>query len=108
MERLAYTDFELSVEYSNHEEYEAELELERDNRVKAEIEDELKGIEIKGPQAFDELYPLVEELTIQQDTSKEDAIQEVLKVFSLEDNYTEFELEIKFKDGTKIEFKDKK
>ena len=108
MQRLDYVDFELEVEYGNHQDYEVELELKHDSRVKAEIEDDVNGVKKEGAEAFDELYPLVEQLTITQSTSKEDAIQEVLKVFNLDPNYEEFEAEIKFKDGTKIEFKDKK
>lgn len=108
MEKLDYVEFELEVEYAGDKEYEAELELKSDQRVKAEIEDELKGVEVKGPKAFEQLYPLVEQLTITPDTPKEEAIQEVLQVFELDAGYEEFEVEITFKDGTKIEFKDRK
>lgn len=106
MESLEYIDFELDVKYNNDQDYEADLELEN-NRVEAKIEDDLNGTEIKGDGAFDELYPLVEQLTIDQNTSKEDVITQVLDVFDLPSDYTEFELEIKFKDGTKIEFNDR-
>lgn len=106
MNSLEYKDFELKVEYVDFKEYDAELELSQDNRLKAEIEED--GVETKGSEAFDKLYPLVEKLTITADTSKEEAIQEVLTVFNLDSNYEEFELEIKFKDDTKIEFKDQK
>lgn len=108
MEQLDFIDFDLSVEYENDEEYEAELELKQDNRVEAEIEDDLNGEKLKGREAFDKLFPLVEKLTITQDTSKEEAIEEVLNVFQLDDGYQEFKLEIKFKDDTKIKFEDKK
>lgn len=108
MESLDYKDFSLSVDYGSNEEYEAELELNRDNRVEAKIEDDMKGVKIKGTEAFNELYPLVEQLTITQDTTRDEAIQEVLEVFNLADNYLEFEMEIEFKEGTKIEFEDQK
>ncbi len=108
MDRLDYVEFELEVEYANDKEYEAELEKKSDGRVEAEIEDELKGIHLEGSEAFDELYPLVEQLTITQETTKEEAIEEILDVFQLDANYEEFEVELTFKDGTKIEFKDKK
>lgn len=108
MEQLAYIDFDLKVDYRNSDEYEAELELKHNGYVDAKIEDEINGVKKEGPQAFEELYALVEQLTITQSTSRADAIQEVLSVFNLDSNYEEFELEIKFKDGTKIEFKDEK
>lgn len=50
----------------------------------------------------------MKQLTITQQTGKEAAIKEVMKVFDLPTDYTEFELEIRFKDGTKIEFEDDK
>ena len=105
MESLEYIDFELEVKYNGDQEYEADLELEN-GRVEAKIEDDLNGIEIAGDAAFDEIYPLVEQLTIDQDTSKEDVITQVLDIFDLPTDYVEFDLEIKFKDGTKKEYDD--
>jgi len=108
MDELDYTEFNLDVDYANQKKYEAELEKNSDNSTEAEIEDSINDVKKKGAEAFDELYPLVKQLTIVQETTKEEAINEVLKVFNLEDNYKEFELEITFTDGTKIEFEDKK
>lgn len=108
MKKLAYKEFELEVEYNDGKEYEAKLELKHDDRVKAKIEDELNNHEIEGSQAFDELYPIVESTTIEQGTSKEEAIKQVLDAFSLDENYKDFELEIDFHDGTKLEFQDQK
>ena len=108
MDEIDYADFGLSVDYANHDEYEAELEKNSDNSVEAKIDDSLNQVNMKGTDAFNDLYPLVKQLSITQKTSKEDAIQEVIKVFNLPDDYKELELEIRFKDGTKIEFEDKK
>ncbi len=108
MDELDYADFDLDIEYADHKDYEAELEKNSNNTVEAKIEDSLNNVKKKGSEAFDELYPLVKQLTINQQTSKEDAIKEVLDVFGLPADYTEFDMEIKFKDGTKIEFDDRK
>ena len=108
MDEIDYADFGLSVNYANNDEYEAELEKNSDNSVEAKIDDSLNQVKMKGADAFNELYPLVKQLTITQKTSKEDAIKEVIKVFNLPDDYKKLELEIRFKDGTKIEFEDKK
>ena len=107
MDELDYTEFNLGVDYTNDVEYEVELEKNSDNSIEAEIDDSINNIKKKGSEAFNELYPLVEQLTIVQETSEEEAIREVLKTFKLEDNYSEFDLEITFKDGTKIEFEDR-
>ncbi len=108
MDELDYADFELEVDYGNHKEYEAELEKSSNNSVKAEIEDDLNNVKKKGTDAFNELYPLVQQLTINGQTSQDDAIKEVLKVFNLPADYNEFDLEIRLKDGSKIEFEDRK
>lgn len=108
MDDLPYTEFSLEVEYSDRSEYEAELEYD-DGFIDVEVEDSVLGKgKLKDEAAFNELYPKVKALTITQQTPKEDAIQEVLKVFELNADYTKFELEIKFNDDTKIEFKDRK
>lgn len=108
MEEIDYIDFELEVQYQNDQEYEVELEQKSDQSTKAKIEDEVNNINKVGEDAFNDLYPLVKQLTITQQTSKEEAIQEILTVFDLPEDYVKFDLEIKFKDGTKIEFEDRK
>lgn len=107
MDELDYVEFELEVEYAGDTEYEAELETKSVGTVIAKIEDELNHVRKDGTEAFDELYPLVQELTITQQTNKDEAIAEVLKTFNLPTDYTKFDLEITFNDGTKIEFEDR-
>lgn len=105
MEALNYTEFELEVEYADDQAYEAKIKNE-DGQLKAELEDKRTNIDIKGRVAFDEIYPIVHSLTIEQSTAKEAAIDEILQAFDLDANYEEFELEITFPDGTEIEFED--
>lgn len=107
MDALDYQEFSLDIDYGNHKDYEVELDREDDNnRVEAKIEDDMNGVKKRGSEAFAEIYPLVEKLTITRDTTKEEAIKEVLDVFKQDANYQKLELEITFKDGTKIEFED--
>lgn len=118
MDKLDYVEFDLDVNYANHKEYEVKLEKElerdrdgdrdRDDWIEAKIEDELNGVNLAGTAAFEQIYPLVEQLTITKTTTKEEAIQQILDVFKLDADYEEFEVDIVFKDGTKMEFKDKK
>lgn len=108
MSQLDYIDFELEVDYESDKEYEAEIEQNKEKgTIKADLEDEINGEDLKGIEAFNKIYPLVEQLTINQDTDKEDAIAEILDVFDLDDDYEKFEVEITFSDGTEIEFEDK-
>lgn len=107
MDELDYTDFELEVDYGKNKEFEAEIEQDG-NGVEADLEDELNGVDVNGEEAFNKIYPNVKKLTIDRDTNKDDAIKDVLKAFDLDADYTKLELELTFKDGTKVEFEDKK
>ena len=106
MDELDYLEFNLDIDYGTKDEYDVELERNKDDTIEAEIEDSINGVKKIGTDAFNELYPLVKKLTIHQKTSKEEAIKEILNVFNLKNDYTKFEVEIKFKDGTKIDFED--
>ena len=108
MDKLDYQEFTLDIDYGNQDEYDVELERNKDDTIEAAIEDSINGVNKHGSDAFNELYPLVEKLTITQKTSKEDAIKEILNVFNLKNDYSKFDVEITFKDGTKIEFEDNK
>ncbi|GEN84455.1 hypothetical protein SLU01_27670 [Sporosarcina luteola] len=108
MKELEYAEFELEVEYADGTEYEAEIEKRKDGTIKAEIEDSLNFVDINGAEAFNKLYPLVKQLGITQQTTKDKAISQTLSIFNLPTDYTKFELELRFNDGTKLEFEDKK
>lgn len=105
MEALDYTEFELEVKYAGDQEYEAKIDYD-DGRLDADLDDDFTNVDIEGKEAFDKIYPIVEALTIDQNTAKEAAIDEILQAFDLDSNYEKFELEITFNDGTKIEFED--
>lgn len=105
MDELDYAEIEIEVDYGKNKEYEAEIE--QDNGVvEADLEDELNGDDLNGKEAFDKIYPNVDKLTIDQDTDKEEAIQQTLDAFDLDSDYNQFEIEITFQDGTKLEFED--
>ena len=106
MDKLDYQEFTLDIDYGNEDEYDVELERNKDDTIEAEIQDSINGVNKHGTEAFNELYPLVEKLTINQQTTKEEAIKEILDVFNLKNDYSKFDVEITFKDGTKIEFED--
>ncbi len=106
-EALHFTDFDLDVDYAKNKEYEAEYELDNGN-IESEIKDDFNDLKLKGEEAFDKLEPMLLKLNIKQETPKEEAIQDTLNVFNLPDDYTKFELEITFDDGTEIEFEDRK
>src|SRR5699024_11522166 len=82
------------------------IEQNDNNTIDAKIEDDINDEYLKGTDAFNTLYPMVKELSINQDTSKEDAIEDVLSTFNLYEDYDEFELEITFNDDTQLEYEE--
>ena len=94
----AFTDFDLDVEYANRNSYDVEYENDGNN-IYAELDDEIKGVEYKGDQAYDNFVDALKQLTFDETTSDEDVRKKVLKAFALDENYKSFELEVKFKNG---------
>ena len=103
----AFTDFDLDVEYANHNSYDVEYENDGNN-VYAELDDEIKGIEYKGDQAYDNIVKALEQLTFDENTSDEDVRKEVIKAFAIDENYQSFELEVKFQNGKEKHYHDHK
>jgi hypothetical protein len=98
-----FTKFELDVEYKDNKNFEAEYEAEGSGE--AEIRDTLNDKSLKGDEAYQELSPILEQLKIDGNTDEQEVVTQILEVFSLEKDYTEFELEITFADGTSKEYK---
>ncbi|MCH7323299.1 YusW family protein [Solibacillus sp. MA9] len=94
----AFKDFDLEVEYADYKSYDVEYENDG-NYIYAEIDDEIKGVEYKGDQAYEKIVKALEQLKFDKATSDEDVRKEVLKAFALDENYQYFDLEVKFKNG---------
>lgn len=106
MEQLEFAEIDLDVEYDDNKDYNAEIEKKSSGEYKSELEDELNNQYLKGDEAFNHIYPMAEKLNINSDSTKEEVIKEILQAFELEENYREFEVEIIFHNGTKVEFED--
>ncbi|GGJ93922.1 hypothetical protein GCM10007063_15560 [Lentibacillus kapialis] len=107
LDKLDFNEIEVEVSYGKDKEYEAEIEHHENGAVEAEVEDELDGTTIDDDlKAFNNLYPKVSKLQLGKNIDKQDAIDQVLKAFDLQSDYEKFEVEITFKDGTKLSFED--
>lgn len=106
MAELGFAEFEVEIDYADDKEYEADIEKRANGDYKVEVEDELTNTFLKGQDAFDHLYPILQKLEINPDSTKEEVISTVLDAFGLEENYVEFEVDIVFSDGTKLEYED--
>ncbi|MDV6378308.1 YusW family protein [Sporosarcina sp. GW1-11] len=108
MGKLSFKEIDVDVSYSRDKEYEAEIEQDNNEPFKAKVEDELNGVHLKGQEAFDILYPKIQQLQLTKDSTKEETIDQVLTAFGLDSNYEKFEVEIHFNDGSKLDVEDRK
>lgn len=77
------------------------------SETEAEYTNKLEDINLSGDEAYSELEPIFTELKLTKDMTKEEIIEKVTKAFDTED-YTEFDLEVKFSDGDEQKISDHK
>lgn len=101
---IPFYSFDLDVEYPEFKSFEVEYENDNDG-MEAKIKDELKNRKLTGDEAFNELQGRFEQFKFDAGTTEADVVNEVLQSFELSDTYNEFELEVKFPDGTEKEYR---
>jgi len=106
MEKINFTEFELDLDYDNDVDYEVDLERESNGHYKVKLEDDINNLKLKGMEAFEHIYPIIENLSIVEDSNQDDVIEQVLNAFGLDDNYRKFELEVKYNNGVEKEYRD--
>lgn len=104
MAELDFYEIEVEVSYGKDKEYEAEIEKDENRPIKAEIEDEINDEYFKGREAFDLIYANAKKLSLSSDSAQQEVIDQVMDAFALPQNYTKVEIEIKFHDGSEIDF----
>lgn len=108
MKQIDFAEFELDVEYNDDKEYDVEIDKDSSGMYKAEVDDELNNKKLKGDEAFEYIYPLLKNISITPESTKDEVIKAVLQAFDLDTNYDEFDVEFIFHDGTKVEYEDEK
>lgn len=99
-----FVEFSLDVDYSATESYEVEYEDKRSG-IEAKLEDDRNNIRLQGDEAYTKLDPLFKQLNFDSTTPNDEVIDQVIKVFNIEDNYQSIEVEVEFVDGNEKEFK---
>src|SRR5699024_12190640 len=70
--------FELVCRLLLEKKNEIEIEQNDNDTIDAQIEDDINDEYLTGTDAFNTLYPMLKELSINQDTNKEDTIEDDL------------------------------
>lgn len=106
---LNFSEIAISISYSEDRDFEISIDRDDDSdRYEIEIEDELNNVFFRDREAFDHIYPKLETLDISTESEELDIVEQVLNAFDLPDDYEEFEIEIHFDDGSRIDFEHRK
>lgn len=100
-----FNEFELEIEFSNDEEIEIDFDVTKE--AKASFKNTLQNLDLKDNEAMDKIGELFDNLLLNKDMPDEEVIEKILDFYEVE-NYSKFELEVDFDEGTKLRIKDKK
>lgn len=107
IERLPFTKFDLDIDGDDDDDdLDVEFEIRSNGSVYAKVEieiDDRKEVELTGQAAIDYLLPIFQKLDINASMSQSQIIDRVMKAFNWARGYEEFELEVRFKDGIRID-----
>ena len=99
-----FEHFDLDVEYENDVSYNVEYNNNQ-NEITAEFEDDANKVDVSGDEAYNQIAPFLEQLTFDETTEDQEVLNQVKTAFGLDEGYNEFELEVKFINGEKKEYK---
>ncbi|MED1739428.1 YusW family protein [Bacillus swezeyi] len=97
---VPYDVFALKVNYGNGKHNMFEAKYSRQEREEAEIKDKLNGADREGEEALNEMKMVLTELSIATSDSESAVIRNVLEAFNLDERYDQFQLQVKWPDGT--------
>lgn len=97
-----FSAFNLEVDYVDRLSYEVEY-THIGTEINARIND-LDQQKVIGKDAFNQLAPHFQEMSFDEDSSKDEVINEVIKILGLDPTFKEFELDVTYHDGSRIEY----
>jgi hypothetical protein len=104
-EAFSFTGFDLDVDYKDNKTIDIDYENEQDG-AEAIYQDDINDQNLSSDEAMDKLTPIFEGFNFDQNTDEQEVIKQVKEAFSIEDGYQNFELEIKYSDGTEKEYRE--
>ncbi|MDM5335325.1 YusW family protein [Ureibacillus composti] len=98
-----FTHFDLDVEYANDKSYDVEFANDQKG-MSAEYDDEINGEHLTGDDAMNKIEKYLELLTFDANSDPEEIRSQIISAFELDENYTEFDLEVRFTNGEVKEY----
>ncbi|MDA1476365.1 YusW family protein [Bacillus changyiensis] len=97
---VPFAEFTLKVNYGNGKHNTFKAKYHKQEGEVAEIEDQLNDVNREGEEALHEMKMILSELSIAKSDADRTVIRHVLEAFNLDDGYDQFQLQVKWPDGT--------
>lgn len=103
LEQYGFNNFELEIDVQNEEVI--DVEYEANDQSDAKYKNKLENIDLKNLEAQNTLNTFFTQLQLTKDTDETTVKQHILQWFKI-DEYSSFELEVRFQDGTTLTIND--
>lgn len=98
-----FKEIEVDIKFPNDIDYEFDITRD-DGIIEAKVEDDISNRKIYGREAFDFIFERLKDVSIDKESSFDSIKEQLISAFDLSNDYSEFEVDITFQDGTKIEY----
>ncbi|AOV08913.1 YusW family protein [Sporosarcina ureilytica] len=96
---FGFTIFDLEIDINGEDAIDVSYDVTE--QADADYKNKLNEIDVEGAKAMDELDILFKEIRLTKDTPEDQAINDILKFYEIDD-YSKFELNVNFDEGTEL------
>lgn len=100
-----FNQFELEIEVGEHEQIKIDYDVTK--YVQADFENTFENFDLEGEKAMEKIRELFVYLLLENDTPEEEVIKKVTQFYNVQD-YSKFELDVNFDEGTTLRIHDVK
>jgi YusW-like protein len=99
-----FTSFDLDVTYKDNKTFDVDYENEKDG-MEAKLIDGVKDEDLSGDDAMKQLKPIFSDLKLTAESKDDEVTKQIIDKFNLNEDFTAFDLEVQFEDGSEKEYK---
>ncbi|MFX3673562.1 MAG: YusW family protein [Paenisporosarcina sp.] len=101
---FGFTHFDLKVDFTSPDDQLKVLYRNKMNATDVEYSNGATGEQRKGSEAFALIQPMLENVSIDENTSEDEVIQKIIKAFDINNDYTSIDATFTFLNGDKKEY----
>lgn len=100
---FGFDKFELEIEFDEHDAIKINYDVT--GKVEADFENTFENFDLEGGEAMNKIRELFIYLLLTKDTPKDEVVTKILQFYNLKD-YSKFELDVNFDEGTTLRIND--